>query len=258
MKRLFIHILTIGFLFASFSLSAQSFYFSLHGGYNMGLSKSTYHYLNPGGFYSLENLQTYDYGDGIDFGMSAGYMFSENFGLNLGLSYQKSQQFKFVLEETIHHHSEMFIINPGLVLSTGSSSFNPYARVGFVLGFGKITSIIDQDMLYRNEELYGGFGLGFNTALGMEYGINEKIKLFAECNLLSLSWAPERAKLVEYQVDGIDALDDLSTSRKEVDFENEYSQPYILDGLEDMPMKALKYNYSFDNIGVRIGIKIVL
>ena len=257
MKRLFIHILTIGFLFASFNLNAQDFYFSLHGGYNIGLSKSTHHYLNPTGAFFQEELETYDYGNGIGLGMSAGYMFSENWGINLGLSYRKSQQFEFELED-LTHHSDMFLVNPGLVLSTGNSDFKPYALVGFVLGFGKITSVADQNMLYSKEELYGGFGLGFNTALGMEYGISDKLKLFAECNLLSLSWAPEKAQLVEYQLNGMDYLDDLSRVEKEVDFVNEYLQSYELDGQENEPQKALKYNYSFSSVGFKIGVKIVL
>lgn len=256
MIRLFLHIFAVGFLLTSFNVNAQHLYFSLHGGYNVGLSKSTNHYLNPTGTYFQENLETYDYGDGIGLGVSTGYMFSENFGLNLGLSYQKSQQFEFSLED-IAHYSDMFIINPGIVLSTNNSAINPYARIGFVLGFGKITSIFDQNMVYSKEELYGGFGLGLNTALGVEYSLNEKIKLFSECELQSLSWAPENAKLVEYQLNGMDALDDLSRSEKEVDFVNEYLQAYELDGQENEPTKALKYNYALSHIGLKIGVKIV-
>jgi hypothetical protein len=257
MKRLFLHILAVGFLLTSFNLNAQHLYFSLHGGYNMGLSKSTHHYLNPTGAFFQEELETYDYGTGIDLGMSAGYMFSENLGINLGLSYRKSQQFEFKLED-ITHHSDMFLVNPGLVLSTGNADFKPYALVGFVLGFGKITSTVDQSMVYSQEELYGGFGLGFNTALGIEYSLNEKIKLFSECNLLSLSWAPEKAQLVQYKLNGMDYLDDLSRSEKEVDFMNEYLQTYELDGQENEPQKTIKYNYSFSTVGLKIGVKIVL
>jgi hypothetical protein len=56
----------------------------------------------------------------------------------------------------------------------------------------------------------------------------------------------------------MDYLDDLSRVEKEVDFVNEYLQSYELDGQENEPQKALKYNYSFSSVGFKIGVKIVL
>jgi hypothetical protein len=39
---------------------------------------------------------------------------------------------------------------------------------------------------------------------------------------------------------------------------NEYLQTYELDGQENEPQKAIKYNYSFSTVGLKIGVKIVL
>jgi hypothetical protein len=257
MKIITTYLFTTVVMLLSLQTNAQQAYFKLHGEYAYGLNQSTQHYLNPLPGLPQEEIEPYTYGDGTSFGLSAGYMISDKFGLDMGLSCHLSSEFEFETE-SITHHARMLNITPGIVLTPGYDTFNPYARTGIVLGFGKIIAESEQDDFYSAEEFTGGLAIGLNGAFGVEYKISENFQVFAETSVTSLSWAPEKAEYVTYERDGIDYLPIMTTSQKEVEFVEEYDQEYGMDDHSDEPETRLKYNYSFSNVGLTLGLKILL
>ena len=256
MKKIFPYLIVVIVLSLSYPTKAQNIYLKLQGEYDYGLSQKRSHYLNPIPGMLQDEIAPYTYGNGTNFGLSAGYIFSDKISLELSIFYHLSQKFEFE-QLDITHYARTYNINPSVVISPGNEGFNPYARIGLVFGLGKIISEKNEDDFYSKEELTGGLGIGFNTALGAEYGITDKFKLFAELKAQSLSLAPEKAEYVVYEQNGIDYLPNMTTSQKEVDFVEEYDQEYGMDDDDpDEPETRLKYNYSFSNIGINIGLKI--
>jgi len=240
--------------------NAQQVYVKLQGTYANGLNQNSQHYVNPIPGYDDEEKDYYTYGTGTNIGLSAGYNFSEKIALNLDLAYLFSKEYEIEMySENISHRARMVNITPGIQMSAGYDKFNPYAKAGLVLGFGKIITESENDDFYSKTELTGGLALGINGALGIEYKLSDAFQVFAEASLASISWAPEKAEYVTYEIDGVDYLPNMTTSEKEVNFVNEYEEAYGMDDDDpDEPETQLKYNYPFSNAGATIGIKISL
>lgn len=215
-------------------------------------------------------------GKGLNFGGSVGYMFNENLGFELGLNYIIGSEFKIEDIEnnsytditgttynttdkyTYSISSNMFQIAPTLVLSTGFDKFTPYAKMGFVMGFGKIIS--EQEYTSTNygtsnfnSESSGGMGLGFSGSIGAQYALNERISLFSEMKFMSFSYAPKKSITTEYTQDGIDQLPGMTTSQKETEFLKEYTEDSTINDNE--PSKTTKFYAPYNNIGLNFGVK---
>ncbi|MDA3819585.1 MAG: outer membrane beta-barrel protein [Candidatus Delongbacteria bacterium] len=259
MKTHISSILAAFILFLASSANAQQVYVKLHGTYAYGLNQNSMHYINPIPGYNDDEKDYYTYGAGTNIGLSAGYGVSENIALNLDLTYLFSNEYEIEFySENITHKARMLNITPGIVMSPGYEKFNPYAKAGLVLGFGKILVASEENNFYSEQHLTGGLAIGINGAMGLEYKLSDAFQVFAEASLTSLSWAPEKAAYVTYERDGIDYLPNMTTSEKEVDFVNEYEEEYGMDDHSDEPVTQLKYNYSFSKIGFSVGLKILL
>jgi len=281
----------------------KKWYVSFNGGYALKMSPQNLYneeleinFLNytrqpesDGGSYRTYEQITTSLGKGTNFNLSAGYMFNENFGIDMGFSYMfggktnsKYEYYgKYIVDYDFYNNpiysnyseisdnsisSNMFRINPSLFFTFGTKTITPYAKFGLILGMGSITyelTNIDEDEYYNLNEQYfvklkmnGGIALGCNASLGLSYNIGETITLFSELNLISMSYAPTKGKIVEYTENGRNELHDLTTSEKEFLFVGEYSYS-TSDNVSDYePTKMLNYRYPFSNMGFNLGVRI--
>ncbi len=208
------------------------------------------------------------FGKGLNFGGGLGYMFTEHVGFEVGVNY-------LIGGETKSHDvtdfgsgsrtvdialsAKMLRINPCFVISAGGDGASPYARVGVVLGSGKFiakeTSIGASGESYQETEFSGGLGLGFNAAIGLDYGVSDKLSLFGELNFIGMSYAPTKSEIVKYTADGVDELSLLTTNEKKVEYVNSYSYDTSQPESDDAPSKDLKHSFPFSSFGLNVGVK---
>ncbi len=192
-------------------------------------------------------------------------MFSENIGAELGVSYllgSKSKAKDEYIGGTTDYtlSAKMLRINPSFVVTTGSDGVNPYAKFGLIIGSGSVLFELedndDGDITIINEKLNGGLALGLNAGIGANFNLNDFMALFAEINMVNLSYAPTKGEITEATYNGIDVLPDLTTSDKETDFVNSYTNNYNNPPPDSQPDEKLKQKIPFGSVGISFGFRI--
>lgn len=274
----------LAFIFSSILLQSQNFYFKINGGYGIPLIGQTieipdisgYDYESPiiltnyfidkrsGLGASHEDKNPITFGQGINYGINAGYYIRKNWGVDLGLSYLISDKFKanydYHLDADYYEHykiySRIFRINPGIFVTTEMKKINPYFKIGMLLGTGYII-INEKDasrsvITLKDSKLYGGLALGYNATVGSKYKLGERIGLFCDVSLINMKYTPSKGKLTKYYYYNNDQLYHLSTSRKEIVFKNQIDPKSELD--ETKPREYIKIDYPFSSIELNIGL----
>lgn len=220
-------------------------------------------------------------GKGITFGVAFGFMFGDNVGAELGLSKLMGSTIETRFEDshvdlvsptnsfsdisTSKISGSMLHINPSIVLSTGKTEgLNLYGKFGLVIGVGSI--LVEKKWVQTNStktttnerewKMDGGMALGFSAAIGTNYSFNEKMSLFGELNMISMTYAPSKGELTKWTNDGVDMLVGATIRQKET----EYLDSYDISSednfpTESMPQQSIKTPYSFGSLGVKIGIR---
>ncbi len=273
MKSYKLSILTVlvAIQFLSIHVLAQSSYVSFNAGYGFPMNAQDM------GFYGLSNntsnntATTYtaskgSLGKGFNAGVAFGHMFTPYVGAEIGISYlvgakteaSESQQNTYQADYSLS--ANMFRIVPAIVFSAGLEKFNPYARLGLVVGSSSIkysdAGNDDGGNFTNTQKLNGGLSMGFNGSVGASFSLNDKMSLFGELNMVSLSYAPEKSKLTEATRDGVDQLPNYPTSYKEIEFVDSYSYDYRTPPPDTEPSKQLKQYFSYGSIGVNFGLKV--
>jgi Outer membrane protein beta-barrel domain len=186
------------------------------------------------------------FGSGINFGLNAGYMFSEHFGFDLGASYTIASP--VVTQETntssttagvtstekttAKNSGSQIRITPSLVVSTGGEGIRPYARFGVVLPVAGETITDNSSVKTTGTTTYtttskatsaGQLSVGFNSAIGVNIGLGEKITVFGEVALTTLSIKAKSTTVTAYSSDiptgfGPKSLDDLTFAQKNTNY----------------------------------------
>ena len=258
-------IVSLATLFAT-NLRGQGVYIGINGGYGFMMSSG-----NLSNFYTLttsSNSETYkqvnlSLGKGIDFGGSFGYMFNRNIGAELGVSYllggkSKAQDIYQSGKTDYTISAKMLRINPSIVVASGFKGINPYAKIGLIIGTGSVnTETIDNnggDVSRALIKMNGGVAIGGNAVLGVLFDLSKKISFFSEINMTNLSYAPTKGKAIKATYNGIDILSDLTTSQKEIEFVDSFTESNTPPP-DSKPSKSLKTKYPFGSIGINLGIK---
>lgn len=274
---LFITIMTIGMTLNQ--LVAQGLFVKLNAGYSLSTNNANddfYKTIYTDNGYSRE-LVNPSLSTGLNFGGSVGYMFNSNLGFELGLSYLKglasttsSEYDDFGEFEQSEISSSMFRIAPSLVLIADMPNLNPYARFGVILGSGKIkegysiqyigkkslnATNADYDEVVEYE-YSGSLAFGFSGSLGVLYGLSEKLSFFGEVNFSNMSYAPEKRKVVKFNLYGEDILSDLTVRDKEIIFVDKLTYEWEGNQPSDQPSKELKRSYPLGNYGLNFGVRI--
>lgn len=270
-----------------FSITAYSqFYINVGGGYNLGIANQTLlnianqtlliNYESTDNIQKIENVKT-SLGKGLNFGLNLGYMFNGNIGIDLQCSYllgdETSGEYKdnYTYFNTNYYDfgkislkSQMFRVNPSIIIASGFDKLDPYAKFGVILGFGSITlNYLYEE--YENNQLQdkevvkwkmdGGMAFGISSALGLMYHISDLISVYGELNLVGMSYAPKKGVMTEYTINGTDQLPGLTTDDKEIDFVDDITYDYDNPPSSAEPMKELKFYFPYSSIGLNIGVR---
>jgi len=262
-----------------FSIAAYSqFYINVGGGYNLGIA--TQSLLNndesTNNITKIENVKV-SLGKGLNFGLNLGYMFNGNIGIDLQCSYLLGDEttseskdnytflnINFYDYEKISIKSQMFRVNPSIIIASGFDKLDPYAKFGVILGFGSITlnylyeeyeNNILENKVIEKWKFNGGMAFGISSALGLMYHISDLISVYGELNLVGMSYAPKKGKMTEYTINGADQLPGLTTDDKEIDFVDDITYDYDNPPSSAEPMKELKFYFPYSSIGLNIGVR---
>jgi opacity protein-like surface antigen len=263
-------------IFLSFFTNAQSdkgFYTSLNCGYNLGTGNPDYYQSAVLGIVNTNQITSttstteilkLPLGKGINVGANFGYMFNKNLGFEVGVNYllggtttanQTNYNGDYGNSEV---SAKMIQIKPSIVFRAGFDKINPYAKVGMVIGSGKITNTqIEKNLanLYVDtREFSGGTPIGFHSGLGLLFKLNEKLSLFGELNLVSLEYAPNKAIFTESTKNGIDQLPTKTNQQKETEFLESFTDTGAPSNPNE-PSKSPKLPFSFNSFGVNIGLQ---
>ena len=262
-------------LFFTIFTNAQTekgFYASINSGYNIGTGNAEYYKSSILGMFNStettsstsQEIVKVNLGTGINVGANFGYMFNKNIGFELGANYLfgskiKASQTSYTGD---YGNSEVFAkmiqIKPTLVFRSGFEKINPYAKVGMIIGSGKIINTQDQkngpDTTNFILELDGGTPIGFHASIGTLYKINTKLSLFGEVNLVSLEYAPKKGNYTKYIKNGEDILPLLQTREKEVEFVDSFIE-FGEASNPNEPSKAAIIPFSFSSFGIKVGVQ---
>jgi opacity protein-like surface antigen len=246
---------------------SQNFYINPEIGYSFGTGRQNIDdYYFDGTSESASQL-VYSLGQGFNFGAGFGYMFNDNIGVELGVNYLMGSKSDYSVLDSdgvtnISLKGNMLRFTPAFVLMLDGESVRPYSKVGLVLGTGKVTSesssTFSSSEAKQKVELTGNLAPGFSASVGMLFPLNDRIELFGEFNFISMSYAPQKGKMVEATVGGQDVLENLSTSEKEVEFVDSYFISNVSNEDRNSPTKDLKQYLPFSNVGLRAGVRINL
>jgi hypothetical protein len=284
--------------FSASQLFAQNFYVNANAGYAFGVNGDVGVFANTTYSEIINNdIQqfTYDYnyenvpfslGEGFNFGVGLGYMFNSNIGVELGVSYLlgsstigtsvgevvrtlnqdvylQNYEFNYTAKAT------MLRLIPSVVLTPGFEKFNPYARLGMIIGFGSfMMEEVDVEIMsgaYDNlqntftdkEKFEGGVALGVNSSLGLEYILNEQFSVLCEVNYIAMRYTPKMSSVTERMINGEDQLPILPVSTKQTEYYKEFTENGSRSAPinYDQPTQEMASSYPFSSLGLNIGVK---
>jgi hypothetical protein len=264
-KTLFVMLIIC--LFTS-NLFSQGLYVTINTGYATGINSSSIT-----NYTETSSSRSYDYvslsfGKGVNLGGTVGYLFSRNLGVELGISYLMGGKTTGTDTYTDRidldtYSAKMFRINPSFVISAGLDKVNPYAKMGFVVGTGSFThnntETFFNGVVYLTDYKWNGnLALGFTSALGATFKLNNNISLFGELNLIGLNYSPKKMVVTKATDNGIDVLGDISTYNKETNFVSGYSVNKNNPIDYTKPNTSVIVSYPFSSFGINFGIRISL
>jgi len=256
------NLLLIIALFVATTMSAQ-FYAGLGLGYGLGASKR----VNGTKVDGTTTTNIYgSYGQGFNTTLKLGYMFNDNMGVELGVSYlfgaaQTKDDHKDYLETA---KSNGLRLMPQLVYKLDNGFYGRFGVILPVMGKTVITETDDDFMSLgikkeTEMETHGSFSIGFAGAIGYNYELSDNMNLFGEIEYIGLSIKSGSAKYTKYEVGGKDQLPNLKTGQKEFTFLDEVddSSDNTFSNPKWDPNKAsvmLRQKAPFSSFGLNIGI----
>lgn len=248
-------ILVLSIIVYSVSIKAQTQSFAYTGiniGYGTGLPVysmgSSAQTVYSGTTYTLEKG---NYGQGLNFGISLGYMFTKNTGMELGVSYLIGSKKEFIISSIDTDTSsgtttendgtitldkiKMIRVNPSFKVAFGDQ-VRPFLRMGLILGFGTSYTRIDESIvtttgsindtnsIEKSTEFSGGTAFGFNSAFGVDIDLTDNLTFTSELSFSSVSWAASRSEITRYIYNGVDQLPSANPASLKTNYVNEYTQ----------------------------------
>ena len=252
------------------NLSAQETYININAGYGLGMSSQNLYYFDFYNYTSGSNSSTSEQvnvslGKGLNVGGTFGFMFNKNIGAELGVSYllgsKSNANDEYRGGKTDYTISaKMLRINPSIVIASGLDGINPYAKFGVIIGSGTViyeyNDNDDGDIGIFKMKLNGGLAFGLNAGVGALFNLNDKMAFFGEINMVNMSYAPSKGEVTEATYNGTDALSDMTTSEKEIEFVDSYTYSSSNPPADSQPSKQLKQKLPFGSFGINFGLRI--
>lgn len=262
--------------------SAQKLAFRIGGGYGLPLATqsigqndiSTYN-VQTQEFTNSTKVVTASFGSGVNGNIGVTYMFSKFLGADINFQYLAGKKYTTLdqtkysggitaLDETRQTiHGTAVFINPALIITPGAGSKVPYGRFGVVIGKPKIkgeeTFYNDGDGLETEErewEYSGGTAFGLQGALGLNWMISNNFDIFAEVNVISMTYYPGEYNLTKYVRNDNDQLENVAMYNKKTIFKKEVKNESEPSG--DEPREELRQGLPFSSISLQLGVKFTL
>ena len=258
----------VAFLLVANNLFAQKHYMSINGSYNFGMGTQSLHYFDFYSYTNVNDVLTFEQnfvslGKGFSAGLNYGYMFTDNIGVDLGVSFLLSDKAKakdiYPVGTTDYFlSSKMGHIVPSAVFATSFQKVNPYAKIGPIIGYGFVEYEKNiNDSAYMSKtimKLNGGISLGLSSELGVKYKISEQISIFGQMSVNALTYSPNKGEVTKATYNEADILPDMQRYEREIEYVNSYSfnENAAIDYTQ--PRKVLKQHLPFGSIGVNAGI----
>lgn len=254
------------------------FYFRAGAGYAMPAAGQTisgdgtpYNGSTPGvrGY----DVKSASFSAGLQGALGIGYMVNKNVGIQLDAAIGiANKQYKYN-EDTVAINSVLYratienkanypvIIIPSMVLQTGGNPWNIYCRMGIAL---PLRTQIKQDQIFTNLpgtgavstydlqfKITNSFSMGYAAAAGFSYNVSDRISVWAELSILSMSAYIRQSQLSAYLVNGhainLASVGGTTTSN------------YSKSGISDTDyVNNPTYSQPFSNVALNVGVKINL
>ena len=259
-----------------FTAMSQGFYGALNVGYGFSTPSQvigTDYVVSATGAETESNIYG-TYGAGINIGLTPGYMITEHFGVELGLNYFMGtnvdvNKVRTPFGESLASlHSSQFRLLPSLVVSSGGTKFSVYAKAGLVLPvFGTTFLKVEDSGVFgpgsgytRETETKGAFSLGFNGAIGVNYGISDKLSVFGELSGMNLHINAKEREVTTATNNGVDMMSALTTYDKNISYVDELTPSsnnagYNVNYTEDQPQEVLRTRNNFSALFINLGVK---
>ncbi len=214
---------------------------------------------DPQGFLGLGYMFTNHIGVQLDgvFGLSSTeYIFSDNLFVIHYTSGPLTTNIKMVQKA-----NNTVMLMPSLILQTGTDPWNIYTRFGAVL---PLSTRITQHLLISNApgtgrvvvddfafEVKNSFSLGISSAAGVQYKINDRLSVWGELSVVSMSLYTKESEFKSFSEDGFT----YPVSSVNLPVIIKYSKTAFVDSTGTT---APAYAQPFSNAGVNFGILIAL
>ena len=262
-------LLSVAILIASNDLCAQGGYISFKGGY--GISTASQSLGISGNSDSLERVKG-SLGEGLQAGLVIGTMLNSTVGLELGATWLNGSTFQSTYSSSssyVKNSSEfsanMLRLFPAIRIASANEGTKLYATVGAAIGLGGKRQILESSThpyypsTEYTQEYSGGISVGFTGSLGAEFKTGARSFFFTEATIISQSWAPSKAEITSYSVNGQDKLSTLTTSVRETEFVSETSESGFSSSSDpNQPSKQLKSYFPMSSIGINVGFRFML
>ncbi len=259
MSRMNILTVMVLLLIGATAALSQGMYLRFHGGYGLGAGTQA---IGDNDTYTGTTLTTEgvygSFGEGLKLGASAGYMFTDHFGAELGFSYWSGKSITYETKTTSSDFSSItwrswgIVAVPSAVLSAGMKTINPYARVGLVLGVLRPREEVSQrsgaNTLEAEVQESGGIALGYTGALGISLSAGNGVDIFAETVLNSVTYSPSKYEITKYIIDLQDRLPSLQDKTRE------YKETISANDTNVLPA----VRRPFSSIGFAVGVRMAL
>ncbi len=256
-----------------------------------------------------ETALTGSFGQGFRAGLVGGYQFSNIVGVELGVNYYKSEDQDMLRQSVINNgttvlslHSKgnvtAFDLAPALVFRIPvRGNFQPYSKVGVIVPFSGYlqihTSVNDQTgqiaasqgivspagtrtnlVLEREERINPKATIGFQSALGFDYKVSNRIGLFAELEYRNVSVGGKDKDLKKYDgtatvvVNATNTpvgskqltLDDQPVGDRKVNYHKTIGSSMNVKGSagydSSKPSDDLRSYINIGGLGLNVGVKI--
>lgn len=269
---------------------------------------------NPGKQETLsEKTITGSFGEGWRVGLTPGYRFSKIIGIEIGINYYNSRSQDMMRQrgsidnaEVLSLHSsgkaKAFDIAPALVVNIPTGNvIKPYTKVGIIIPIGgymestttanDLTGAIAQSMhmvpanlppnsimmlsnVKRIDRIRANPTIGFQSAIGVDWTLNNRISLFTELEYRNISVGAKKKELQhltgEYKIinngqpiaSGSLDVETASESSKLVNYHKTITNSDNVAGGDnfnpDKPADDLRSYINIGGLGINLGIKMSL
>lgn len=260
--------------------SAQELNVGVNVGYGLGLPGNT---LGQSTDVSLTGDETSvnlngSVGAGFNAGLSLGYMFNENVGIDLGLDYLMGANVLMNENRTVipsqtvttsqYGKTSQFRVSPSVVISSGGDGLKVYGRAGFVIPVvGKTVATIESDFAGGETEQVlenkGAFALGYQGALGVSFPVGEKLSLFGELNGVNLRIKSKSSTVTTNMAGGTDLIPFMTESQINTNYVSELNNSsnntgtnasgYDINSADEQLNSTTDFSALFIKVGVKIS-----